>query len=357
MKVTLGSYGRFIFYHQANYALFPLAVVLFAGYQLAVSAILISYSKYEEMQESEAFWLTLGILHVAAVLLIFLKSFLMELVVLLSNEKIHSDMVMGMVRSPLSYFDVTPSGQITNKFSNDLGVMDGQLAQTFTYVIEKFMLWAVMFGAIFSMNAIYAVPAVACLFFFTVLYNYCKLPIIASKQLTLKLKSSVFSQLREMMRGLVPIQAFGQTPNFVGKFIGVVNADLQSNVCFLSVERAFAVLGSYGTVLILVIGMELGAATIREHILFGVQVLFIHRMILIIQYFLRQLITIEGLMICEERALTMVDLPSEKELFAEGDEHLQWAEAPSLQLKGLSLRYRPELPLVLHDICFSIGPK
>ena len=128
MKVTLGSYGRFIFYHQANYALFPLAVVLFAGYQLAVSAILISYSKYEEMQESEAFWLTLGILHVAAVLLIFLKSFLMELVVLLSNERIHSDMVMGMVRSPLSYFDVTPSGQITNKFSNDLGVMDGQLA-------------------------------------------------------------------------------------------------------------------------------------------------------------------------------------------------------------------------------------
>ena len=159
------------------------------------------------------------------------------------------------------------------------------------------------------------------------------------------------------MRGLVPIQAFGQTPNFVGKFIGVVNADLQSNICFLSVEGAFAVLGSYGTVLILVVGMELGAATIREHILFGVQVLFIHRMILIIQYFLRQLITIEGLMICEERALTMVDLPSEKELFAEGDEHLQWAEAPSLQLKGLSLRYRPELPLVLHDICFSIGPK
>ena len=49
MKVTLGSYGRFIFYHQANYALFPLVVVLFAGYQLAVSAILISYSKYEEM--------------------------------------------------------------------------------------------------------------------------------------------------------------------------------------------------------------------------------------------------------------------------------------------------------------------
>ena len=62
-------------------------------------------------------------------------------------------------------------------------------------------------------------------------------------------------------------------------------------------------------------------------------------------------------MICEERAFTMVDLPSEKELFAEGDEHLQWAEAPSLELKGLSLRYRSELPLVLNDICFSIGPK
>ena len=84
------------------------------------------------------------------------------------------------------------------------------------------MLWAVMFGAIFTMNTIYAVTVVACLFFFTVLY---KPFIIATKQLALKLKSSVFSQLQEMMRTGAHLSI---RTNFQlwGKFIGVVNADL-----------------------------------------------------------------------------------------------------------------------------------
>ena len=37
-------------------------------------------------------------------------------------------MLLGIVRSPVNLFDITPSGQLTNKFSNDLGIMDNQIA-------------------------------------------------------------------------------------------------------------------------------------------------------------------------------------------------------------------------------------
>ena len=66
---------------------------------------------------------------------VFLKTFLTEIVVLQSSERVHEDMVMGVVRSPLSYFDVTPSGQITNKFSNDLGILDNEVAFTLVNVL------------------------------------------------------------------------------------------------------------------------------------------------------------------------------------------------------------------------------
>ena len=33
-------------------------------------------------------------------------------------------MVHGIIRSPSSYFDITPSGRLNNRFSNDLGLMD-----------------------------------------------------------------------------------------------------------------------------------------------------------------------------------------------------------------------------------------
>ena len=126
-----------------NYFLFPLAIVFFFGYQLAVAAILFFYSRFDTVQAGKdddfesfsSFWLVLGLLHLLAFASIFLKNFLTEIVLLMSGEKIHEDMVMGIVRSPLSYFDVTPSGQITNKFSNDLGILDNEVAPALVYVL------------------------------------------------------------------------------------------------------------------------------------------------------------------------------------------------------------------------------
>jgi len=44
-------------------------------------------------------------------------------------------MINGIVRSPASFFDTTPSGMIINKFSNDLGVLDNSLSSS---MVEMF---------------------------------------------------------------------------------------------------------------------------------------------------------------------------------------------------------------------------
>ena len=113
--------------------------------------------------------------------MIFIQNLLIEISVLNSNEKIHEDMVMGIVRSPLSYFDVTPSGQITNKFSNDLGLLDNLLALTLIFALERLMVWIVMLGSSLIMNIIYVIPFVGCLGFFIVFFNYSESAVIATK--------------------------------------------------------------------------------------------------------------------------------------------------------------------------------
>jgi hypothetical protein len=40
-------------------------------------------------------------------------------------------MIEGVLRSPASYFDITPSGRLFNTFSNDLGLLD----MSISYVI------------------------------------------------------------------------------------------------------------------------------------------------------------------------------------------------------------------------------
>ena len=56
-----------------------------------------------------------------------LRAFLSAKIVLNSNKKIHESMLESIIRAPQSYFDVTPDGEILNKVSNDLNVLDGSL--------------------------------------------------------------------------------------------------------------------------------------------------------------------------------------------------------------------------------------
>jgi hypothetical protein len=41
-------------------------------------------------------------------------------------------MIHGLVRSPSTFFDITPTGRLINKFSNDLGILDNTLIFVFT---------------------------------------------------------------------------------------------------------------------------------------------------------------------------------------------------------------------------------
>ena len=45
-------------------------------------------------------------------------------------------MLNGVVRSPASYFDLTPSGQLISRFSNDIGILDNSLAFVFVDCLE-----------------------------------------------------------------------------------------------------------------------------------------------------------------------------------------------------------------------------
>ena len=249
-----------------------MALCLFVGFQVLISYLLLLYSRYDTVKDGtdptfedlQTFWLVIGLLHVCCFCLIVSKVFLMELIVLRSNEKIHREMVMGILLSPFSYFDVTPSGQLANNFSNDLGILDNEVAENFTLVIERSILWVVMIASIIQLDLVYIFSAASCLAFLIFIYWYCKAAIISAKQMSLKLKSPIFTHLREIMRGLVPIQTLHQTERFSRKMAQFLNTSLRGTVCIVMIERFFAFSIQSVTVLLLIIGMELAVGKLNE---------------------------------------------------------------------------------------------
>ena len=72
----------------------------------------------------DSFWLTLGLILLFYFFLLYLRAFLLNYTIFIANKAIHRKMIHAVVRSPPSYFDVTPSGTLNNRFSSDLGVLD-----------------------------------------------------------------------------------------------------------------------------------------------------------------------------------------------------------------------------------------
>jgi ABC-type multidrug transport system fused ATPase/permease subunit len=142
-EVTLESYFNYLFLTPGNKFLFSVTIVLF----LVSEGINMAYMRFLAMHNSKAmsnslladenlYWLTLGMMQVSYFILSWFRYFFLNIVILFSNEKLHELMIEGLVRSPTSFFDTTPSGRLINTFSNDLGLLDMTLAFSFTDMIE-----------------------------------------------------------------------------------------------------------------------------------------------------------------------------------------------------------------------------
>ena len=104
-------------------------------------------------------------------------------------------MIHGLVRSPLNFFDITPTAQLINKFSNDLGILDNSLCFVFLDVLEMPISTLVAFINIFQINIFFMIPGFIGIFIIVLFFVYCKRIIIETKKLDLKSKTFVFKLL------------------------------------------------------------------------------------------------------------------------------------------------------------------
>jgi ATP-binding cassette subfamily C (CFTR/MRP) protein 4 len=101
-------------------------------------------------------------------------------------------MINGIVRSPASFFDSTPSGVLTNKFSNDLGVIDNSLIVGLIDGIDGPI---AIISAIINMCLIdvYLIaPTIIIAIIAIIFFIYARTAIISCKQLDLQNKNPIF---------------------------------------------------------------------------------------------------------------------------------------------------------------------
>ena len=87
-------------------------------------------------------------------------------------------MIHSLLRSPSHYFDLTPTGQITNKFSNDLGILDNTMAFVLNDVIEGPIRSVVLFVNIVTIDTFFLIPGCINITFLILFFIFCKATIV-----------------------------------------------------------------------------------------------------------------------------------------------------------------------------------
>ncbi|KAJ5733265.1 hypothetical protein N7533_013712 [Penicillium manginii] len=258
-----------------------------------------------------------------------------------------------VLRAPMSFFDTTPLGRITNRFSKDIQVMDNELsdamriyALTMTMIISVMVLIIVFFY--------YFVIALVPLFIlFLLASNYYRASAREMKRHEAVLRSMVYARFSEAITGTACIRAYGVESQFRTSIRSSI--DTMNGAYFLtfSNQRWLSVrLDAVATALVFVIGVLV--VTSRFNVspsISGLVLSYILAIAQMLQFTVRQLAEVENNMNATERVHYY---GTELEEEAPPSTWQSWPEKGRIVFDDAKMRYRDGLPLVLQGLSMDI---
>lgn len=120
-----------------------------------------------------------------------------------------------VLRAPMSFFDTTPLGRITNRFSKDVDVMDNSLTDSIRMYLLTLGQLLATFALILSYFWYFIAAIVPLVFIFLVAAYYYRASAREIKRHEAVLRSVVFSKFSEAIYGTPTIRAYGVQDHFL----------------------------------------------------------------------------------------------------------------------------------------------
>ncbi|KAF7506363.1 hypothetical protein GJ744_011829 [Endocarpon pusillum] len=282
---------------------------------------------------------------------------------MLSNGGTNASKVMlqramtRVLRAPMSFFDTTPLGRITNRFSKDIDSMDNNLTDAFRmYLITLTMIISV-FALIIAFFPFFGIALVPLLLIFLFAASYYRASAREMKRHESVLRSSVFARFSEAISGTASIRAYGMQDYFAARIRDSI--DTMDSAYFLTFanQRWLAVrLDSVGNLLVFTTGILV--VTSRFNVspsIAGLVLSYILAIVQIIQFTVRQLAEVENNMNATERVHyygTQLDEEAPAYLKKVPD---SWPQSGEIVFENVQMRYRAGLPLVLQGLDFKVN--
>lgn len=303
----------------------------------------------------------LGILAGFSSLLISLAVFL--LVIINASKKIHQDLVKSILKSPMSFFETTPTGRILNRFTEDISKIDSRFPRAMSFFLKTM----VRCGYVLVITVCTLPSTLVFIIILSFIYHYVQKYYVSASRETKRLlsvsRSPVFSHIHETLSGIDTIKAFKQDDRFL--YINSCNLDYSStsmmsevwlsrwlNFRLKSISSCFLFIVATTCVISLTTSKPLGAG------IAGLLITLSFQITDNLNLFVRMSVEVETSAVGVERVFEYCDLPPEKPYIVENSRPpLQWPTKGSIKFDHYSTKYNENLPPVLNDISFEINPQ
>lgn len=275
---------------------------------------------------------------------------------LVASARIYRQLIKAILRAKPGWFDRVPIGRVMNRVAKDISTVDEGLGANGAFVMDTFLellavtviiAWGSPILAVFSLFTLIGFGAIGALYLHSA-QDYKRLESVQ--------RSPLYTLLGDILSGNILIRACGDTGRFTQQCIRLID---QANRPFHALWLANRWLSARISMMSSLITFTVSVVLILTPSVDAAQAGFVlsYAILLVdsVFWFVRLYAGFSVNMASVERIDEYLSLPSENDGGVEPPA-LWPSEQGGIVVDKLSVRYSPELPLVLEDVSLKIKP-
>lgn len=279
-----------------------------------------------------------------------------------ASKLLHNDLTNTVLRAPVAFFDVTPTGRILNRFAADMDKVDLELTQSLSQGIATiFNVLGAIGAMVAATRGIFLAPLIPIGYAYYLIQKWFRKTSTELQRITSIANSPIFADFSQILTGTSTIRAYGEEQRFFrqcNSSFDIMNASfilLELTNCWLSLR--LDVLGGAMGAFIGGIAVATSESGFISAGWLGLALTYSIEVTTYLKHGVRMIATIEAQMNSVERILFYTNkIETEPPEFTDKDPSPEkWPSSGAIEFRDVSMRYR-DGPLVLKDVSIKIYP-
>lgn len=298
---------------------------------------------------------------VSSILALGLRGYSLAQHRLRASKRLHDNLVDSILHTPISFFDVTPTGRILNRFAYDTDKVDLELNNSLSQALSTLFSVLGAVGAIIaSTKGIFLIPLIPLAYIYYFIQKWFRRTSTELQRVVSITGSPIFADFSQTLSGTPTVRAFGMQQRFFNHCKSSFNTN---NASYLLVQLSghwlslrLDILG--GIIAAFIGGLSVGTAQYNfiPAAWLGLGLSFAIEITGFMKHGIRMIATVEADLTSVERMLsysTGIDQEGPDVIEDKDPKEGTWPSQGAIKVDNISMRYR-DGPLVLKNVSFDI---